>query len=124
LPYFNADITTTSRVESWNRHIKRYINSKSEIPDLIEFINNIDATNITYDTDLTTDVSRFVERDSLVADLKSFLTQKLYEKQLEQYSLAKKCENKPIFQGKDEEIHEVIYVKPQTQDQKKWRSGN
>ena len=92
--YFDADITTTSRAESWNRHIKRYVGSKSELSDIIEFIQNADKTNLNFEGNLTSDVLRFIETDPLVADLKSYLSPKMYEKQLDQYSFAKKCESK------------------------------
>lgn len=37
---FDADISTTSRVESWNAVIKQYLNSRSEISAIIEFIRD------------------------------------------------------------------------------------
>jgi len=112
LPFFDADITTTSRAESWNRHLKRYVGSRSEITYLIDFINNVDKTNLAFETDLTSDVMRFIEADPLVMELKSFLTPRLYEKQLDQYSKAKKCENKLVVENKDEQVYEVVYVSP------------
>jgi len=115
LPYFDADITTTSRAESWNRHVKRFVGSRSEISHLVDFISNVDKTNITWKTDFTTDVLRFAETDPLVMDLKSYLSPRLYEKQLGQYFKARKCENKPVLDNKDEQTYEVIYINKQIQ---------
>jgi len=56
---------------------------------LLDFINNVDKTNLAFETDLTSDVMRFIEADPLVMELKSFLTPRLYEKQLDQYSKAR-----------------------------------
>ena len=39
---FNVEITTTSRAESCNAVIKKYLNSKSEISDLICFIHDFE----------------------------------------------------------------------------------
>ena len=114
LPYFDADVTTTSRAESWNRYIKRYVGSKSELSDIIEFIQNTDKTCLNFEGNLTSDVLIFIETDPLVAELKGYLSPKLYEKQLEQYSLAKRCESKLVM-DKDEQIYEVIYVKSESQ---------
>ena len=59
-----------------------------------------------------TEVLKYLELDPLVAELKSFLTPKIYMKQLFFYSLSKKYESKIVSKEEGRTVYEVIYNKP------------
>ena len=91
--FFDGGITTTSRAESWNSHIKKYLNSKSEIWDLVEFILDVEGTNFIEKDRFNVEVLRYLELDPLVAGLKAFLPPRIYAKQLQHYSFGKRYES-------------------------------
>lgn len=87
---FEADMSTTSRAESLNASIKKYLNSKSEISDLIDFISESEKDK---SLQSTIELSKFVDMDPLLFKLQEILPPKVFTKQFEQYVLAKKYKN-------------------------------
>ena len=61
---FDADISTTSRVESWNAVIKQYLNSRSEISAIIEFIRDTELCYFAQDLKVSSDV--FISCSNLI----------------------------------------------------------
>lgn len=114
--HFDGDITTTSRAESWNSHIKKYLNSRSEICDIITFIRNIEGTTFIEKEKINTEVLKYLELDPLVTELKGFLTSRIYLKQLHYYCLAKRYESKLISDINEIPTYEVLYNPPPSND--------
>ena len=105
---FDGGISTTSRVESLNAEIKRYLNSKSEVSDIIEFITRSEKCEY-LDKSLNKDISRCIEIDPLLDELSAYLPSRIMLMQFEQYSLSKKYSNKPFPGQNGQEIYEVKY---------------
>ena len=84
---FNAEVFTTSRAESCNAIIKRYLNSKSEVSDLISFV-------LAFEKNYANRVEQIGNPDisvasiPLVKELKGFLTLKLYLIQMKGFGKA------------------------------------
>lgn len=106
---FDGGITTTSRVESLNAAIKRYLDSRSEISDIIKFIEDSEKCEFIEKSSAGRDISKFLEIDPLLNELSNFLPSKVMLKQFEEYSLSKKYSNKQISKMENKEIYEVQY---------------
>jgi len=91
---FDGGITTTSRVEGLNSAIKKYLNSKSEISDIITFISDSEKADY-LEKPLTVDITKFIEIEPLLEELSTFLPWKVMQKQFEEYSRSKMYINKP-----------------------------
>lgn len=98
---FDADISTTSRVESWNFCIKRYLHSKSELSDLIQFISDTEKCYFYKELKVNKGVSSLLEYDSLLRNLKEILPSKIYNKILIQYALGRRDYVKTSLEGGD-----------------------
>jgi len=84
------NICTTSRVESWNAVIKKYLNSHSEISDIITFIEETEKTYLSKQLKISKDIYQLLEYDSLLKNLKAILPSRVYEKHIVQYNLGKR----------------------------------
>ena len=87
---FDADISTISRVESWNYCIKRYLHSKCEISDIIQFISETEDCYFYKELKASKGVASLLEYDSLLRNLKEALPSKIYTKHLIQYALGRR----------------------------------
>jgi len=87
---FDANICTTSRVESWNAVLKKYLNSHSKISDIIAFIEETEKTYLSKQLKISKDIYQLLEYDSLLKNLKVILPSRVYEKHIVQYNLGKR----------------------------------
>jgi len=105
---FTGGVHTTSRVESLNALIKRYLSSKNEISDLIRFLKNfeekfvfdeniLESENISKEKDQnvesknkTQSIKHQYETHPILLDLKTYVSQLIFVKHLEQFKL---CHN-------------------------------
>ena len=108
---FDADIITTSRVESWNAAIKTYLNSRSEISDVIKFIDTIEEKcSFSKKPLLSKAMYSLLEYDPLLKGLKAVLPVKIYDKVIIQYNLGKRdYERKLISQEEGRSVFEVTF---------------
>ena len=120
---FDANICTTSRVESWNAVLKKYLNSHSKISDIIAFIEETEKTYLSKQLKISKDIYQLLEYDSLLKNLKVILPSRVYEKHIVQYNLGKRDYEKVrgleedgipvfdvIFNGKPEENDNNIFI--------------
>ena len=88
---FDAGISTTSRVESWNAVIKHYLNSRSSLSDFIEFIEKVEkGCYFSESMDNKSSIFALLEFDSLLRELKKVLCPRIYENIIIQYSLIRR----------------------------------
>jgi len=108
---FDADISTTSRVESWNALIKHYLNSKSKISDIIDFIEGVERKCSLFESSAVQhDSNSLIEYDSLLRDLKSVLPSKVYDQCLMQYALGRRDYTKKVLlEEKTQTVYNVAY---------------
>ena len=108
--YFTAGVFTTSRAESMNASIKRYVNAKSEISALIRFIEDLEKEY--YFEDPLGSQSETVQdkysNEPLCLDLKQTLSPILYKKHLYQFQNAASYSNQTISED-DEEMNFLIW---------------
>ena len=109
-PVFDGSISTTSRVESWNAFIKKYLNSKSEITDFIALINKIDKCEFQSQNDINSEVFKVLELDPLVFQVKNFLAFKLYMKQMKQYLFAKRYDSEIVEESLECITYSVFFT--------------
>ena len=76
---FDAGIFTTSRAESCNALIKQYVNSRSEISDLMQFIVEFEEKYMHYQEPDSKALS-LIENTQLAKQMKSFLSTNAYYK--------------------------------------------
>jgi len=108
---FDANICTTSRVESWNSVIKNYLNSRSEISDIINFIENTENCYFSKKLKINKDMYQLLEYDSLLKSLKEILPAKIYDKHIVQYNLGKRdYEKRQLDPEEGKSVFEVSYV--------------
>lgn len=120
LPYFDGGLNTTSRAESWNSTVKRYLSSHSQVSDLIDFIHEIEKTEFLDGISFTRDALKYLELDPLVSELKVFLATKLYYKELDQYAWSKRYESKVLEETLDSLIYEVYFLDGSTEERKRY----
>jgi len=97
-PVFDADIITTSRIKSWNKIIKIYLNSRSEISDVINLITSIEEKcSFSRKTLLSKAMYSLLEYDTLLKSLKAILPARIYDKVIIQYNLGKRDYEKKII---------------------------
>jgi hypothetical protein len=99
---FDANITTTSRAESTNAVIKRYLNSKSEVSDLRSFIADFENKYLNFKEDYKTD--SILENTPLAKEFKAFLSPRAYRRQMSQFGASFSYESDPESQNNDEEV--------------------
>ena len=88
---FDAGIITTSRAESTNSVVKKYLNSRSELDDLRKFILDFETKYFTTKDDGKIDSA--MENIPLAKEFKAFLSPKGYAKQVSQLKDAMSYEN-------------------------------
>jgi hypothetical protein len=86
---FDCAINTTSRVESWNSTIKKYLNSKSEFVDLITFIKETETHTNFYSPKYKNTVYAILEKDILLQKIKELVAPMIYDKVIWQYVLSR-----------------------------------
>jgi len=116
---FDGDISTTSRVESWNALIKVYLHSQSQVSDIVDFIKHVEKQcNFASTLEASKGVYDLLEYASLLRDLKQILPQKVYEKHVIQYALGRRDYVKKIVaEDKESTTYLVAYEdKSKTED--------
>ena len=84
------------------------LNLKSEISDIIDFILEIEKSEFISKFEFTSEVLKYIEIESFILAFKNFLPPQLYQKQLWQYSLSKRCESKLIADLPEKKIYDII----------------
>jgi len=104
---FDGGVSTTSRVESWNSLLKKYLNSRSEISDIIKFITQIENfTSFSKDLKLNSEIYALLEYDSLLKNLKKLLPERIYQRHIIQHALGKRDYKKEL---KSKTPNTVVY---------------
>jgi len=85
---FTGGVHSTSRAESMNSLIKRYVNSKSEIYDLIVFLKDFEKTSIYNDFKLSKEIVPQYENHPIINELKKCVFETIFSKHFEQFSLS------------------------------------
>jgi len=107
---FDGGVATTSRVESWNAFIKRYLNSKSEIFDFVNLIQKIDNMEFHIENEKNSGLLKALEFDPLVSNLKNFLAFRLYCNQIKQYLMAKVYDSEVLEETSESITYSVFFT--------------
>jgi len=102
---FDAGVITTSRAESCNALIKQYVNSKSEISDLKEFVIEFEEKYI-FSNEIAQKSISLIENTILAQEMKRFLSTNSYFKQIEEFGEALAYEN----QVKEDQERDKTYL--------------
>ena len=80
-----------------NSLIKKYLNSRAEISDIIQFITQIENfSSFSKNLRLNSEVYALLEYDTLLRNLKKFLPEKIYQKHIIQHALGKRDYKKEL----------------------------
>ncbi len=103
---FTAGSNTTSRAESMNRLIKRYLNDKGELSAIIEVIKELDESFAFADPLITSPTIPFkkYQLDPLMINIKDELGELIYRKHYQQYCESKHYSCSKISQEETQEI--------------------
>ena len=114
---FDADISTTSRVEAWNVCLKTYLNSTSELSDFIHVIENIEK-NCYFSSPIQSksEIFALLEFDSLLRDLKKILSPRIYEKEVIQYSLGRRDYDRTLIASNEESVVYKVFFADKSTD--------
>ena len=126
---FTAGTHTTSRAESINAVIKRYMNRTCEISGLIYLLENVQG--ISCFQDFSTKNVQFKEKniytdsEPLLASLKLMVSQNIFQKHLSEFKVCSKYVTKLISRENDICFYDVYVIDSQEEEKKrKTQIGN